>query len=112
MKIRKQKELFLSCNVAAFSHHEGCVVFNELKIGTPLLLVREDENAYDHDAVAIFYGDTHIGYVPASKNEHLASMLDLGYGELFETYVQRLDPTAHPEQQVHVAIFIRAKDSL
>ena len=46
-------------------------MFNDLKIGSPLLLVREDENAYDHDAVAIFYGDTHIGYVPSSKNEQL-----------------------------------------
>lgn len=112
MKIKKQKELFLSCNVAAFSHYEGCTVFNELHIGSQLCLIREDENAYDHDAVAIFYGNTHIGYVPGSKNEQLASMLDLGHGDLFEVYVQRLDPTAHPEQQVHVGIFIKAKEEV
>ena len=110
MKIKKQKELFLSCNVAGFAHYEGCVVFNELKIGTPLLLVREDENSYDHDAVAIFYGETHIGYVPSSKNEQLATMLDLGHSDLFETYVQSIDSTAHPEQQVHVGIFVKAKE--
>ena len=40
MKIKKTKELFLSCNVAGFSHYEGCMVFNDLKIGSPLLLVR------------------------------------------------------------------------
>ena len=110
MKIKKQKELFLSCNVAGFAYYEGCVVFNELKIGTPLLLVREDENSYDHDAVAIFYGETHIGYVPSSKNEQLATMLDLGHSDLFETYVQSIDSTAHPEQQVHVGIFVKAKE--
>ena len=82
MKIKKQKELFLSCNVAGFAHYEGCIVFNELQIGTKLQLVREDENAYDHDAVAIFYGDTHIGYVPSSKNEQLATMLDLGHEKI------------------------------
>ena len=111
MKIKKQKELFLSCNVAGFAHYQGCIVFNELKIGTKLQLVREDENSYDHDAVAIFYGDTHIGYVPSHKNDQLATMLDMGHGDLFEVYVQSLDPTAHPEQQVHVAIFMKAKES-
>ena len=110
MKIKKQKELFLSCNVAGFAHYEGCVVFNELQIGTKLHLVREDENAYDHDAVAIFYGDTHIGYVPSSKNEKLATMLDLGHADLFEVYVQQLDSAAHPEQQVYIGIFVKAKE--
>ena len=88
MKIKKQKELLISCNVAGFSHYEGCIVFDQLKIGSQLRLVREDENAYDHDAVAIFYGETHIGYVPSSKNEQLATMLDLGHDDLFEVYVQ------------------------
>jgi hypothetical protein len=50
--------------------------------------------------------------VPSSKNDQLATMLDLGHGDLFEVYVQRLDPTAHPEQQVHVAIFMKANDSV
>ena len=110
MKIKKQKELFVSCNVAGSTHYDGCVVFNELKIGTQLRLVREDENVYDHDAVAVFYGDTHIGYVPGSKNEQLASMLDLGHGDLFEVYVQGIDPTTHPEHQVRIGIFVKAKE--
>ena len=112
MKIKKQKGLYLSCNVAGFAHHEGCSIFPELQIGTKLRLVREDENPYDHDAVAIFFGDSHLGYVPSSKNEQLASMLDLGHGDWFEAYVQRLDSTAHPEQQVHIAIFMKANDSI
>ena len=110
MKIKKQKELLVSCNVAGFSHYAGCVVFNELKIGTLLHLVREDENPHDHDAVAVFYGDTHIGYVPSSKNDQLATMLDLGYGDIFEVYVQGLDPMAHPENQVQIGIFMKANE--
>ena len=84
MKIKKTKELFLSCNVAGLSHYEGFIVSNQLKIGSRLQLVREDENAYDHDAVAIFFGDSHLGYVPSSNNNQLATMLDLGHGNLFE----------------------------
>ena len=110
MKLKKTKELFLSCNVAGFSHYEGCTIFCELKIGTPLRLVREDENPYDHDAVAIFYGDTHIGYVPSSDNDKLAMMLDMGHADIFEVLIQQLDPTCHPEHQVHVGIFIKAQE--
>jgi hypothetical protein len=108
MKIKKQKGLYLSCNVAGFSHYEGCTIFPELQIGTQLRLVREDENPYDHDAVAIFYGDTHMGYVPASDNEQLAMFLDMGYADMFEVCVQMLDPTCHPEHQVRVGIFVKA----
>ena len=110
MKIKKTKELFLSCRVAGFSHHAGCTVFPELKIGSLLRLVREEENPHDHDAVAIFYGDTHLGYVPASENEQLAMLLDMGYLDMFEVYIQMIDPTSHPEHQVHVGIFVKAKE--
>ena len=56
MRIKTNKEHFLSCNVAAFTYHEGCEVFDKLKVGKRVTLVREDENPYDHNAVAIFFG--------------------------------------------------------
>ena len=102
----------MSCNVAGFSHYEGCTVFEELKVGTPLCLVREDENVHDHDAIAIFYGDVHLGYVPARQNSQLAKLFDLGYGELFEVYVQSLDPTEYPEDQVRVGIFLKSNPTV
>ena len=58
MRIKSDKEHFLSCNVAAFTYNQGCEVFSQLKVGKKIRLVREDENPYDHNAVAIFFGDT------------------------------------------------------
>ena len=79
MKIKHDKEHFLSCNVAAFTYCEGVEVFSQLKVGKKVRLVREDENPHDHKAVAIFFGDAHIGYIPRQQNETISKFLDLGY---------------------------------
>lgn len=110
MKIKSNKEHFLSCNVAAFSYYQGCEVFEQLKIGKPVRLVREDENEFDKSAIAVFFGDTHIGYIPRTHNEMLAKFFDLGWRDLFEARIQSIDPTAHPEQQVKIIIFLKRKE--
>ena len=79
MRIKSDKEHFLSCNVAAFTYNEGCEVFDKLKIGKEVQLVREDENVHDHKAVAIFFGKKHIGYIPRQQNETISRFMDLGY---------------------------------
>ncbi len=112
MKIKSDKEHFLSCNVAAFTYCNGCEVFSQLKIGKKVRLVREDENVHDHRAVAIFFGDTHIGYIPRQMNETLSMFLDLGYADIFEAKIQSVDPTAHPEQQVSIVIYLKRKETL
>ncbi len=109
MRIKTNKEHFLSCNVAAFTYHEGCEVFDKLKVGKRVTLVREDENPYDHNAVAIFFGETHIGYIPRRQNETIAKFLDLGYGDIFEARIQSVDSVAHPEEQVSVVIYLKRK---
>lgn len=110
MRIKTNKEHFLSCNVAAFTYHEGCEVFDKLKIGKKVTLVREDENPYDHNAVAIFFSEAHIGYIPRRKNETIAKFLDLGYADIFDARIQSVEPTAHPEEQVSIVIYVKRKE--
>ena len=85
------------------------MVFNELKVGTELRLVREDENPHDKNAVALFFGETHIGYIPKHVNDELAKFLDLGYDDIFETRIQAIDPTADLEHQVDIIVYIKRK---
>lgn len=112
MKIVSSKEHFLHCNVAGFTYHSGCEVFPHLSVGTVLQLVREDQNAYDPRAIAVFYGDTHLGYVPRTSNEQLAMFFDLGYADLFEARIQQLDPAAHPEEQVQMVVYLKRRPAL
>ena len=82
------------------------MAISELKIGTSLRLVRESENRFDPNAVAIYLDDYKLGFVPRDENELIAKFLDLGYSEIFDLRVQRIALDAHPEKQVGVVLFI------
>ena len=87
-------------------------MLGELKVGTKLELERELNNPFDPQAVAIYYGDTKLGYIPASSNEEIGKFLELGHTDLFEARVQAVSPEAtHPEKQVRVVVFIKGKNS-
>lgn len=87
-------------------------MLGELKVGTKLELERELNNPYDPQAVAIYYGDTKLGYIPASSNEEIGKFLELGHTDLFEARVQAVSPEAtHPEKQVRVVVFIKGKNN-
>jgi HIRAN domain len=64
--------------VAGFPYHGGPALIDWLKVGDLLRLVREPENPHDGRAVAIYYDDDRIGYVPRSQNHEIADQLDRG----------------------------------
>lgn len=107
---KKDKLPFLTCNVAAFSHYKGEEIFDLLKIGKKIRLIREADNKYDHNAVMVFFGDTHIGYIPRQLNSALAKLLDMGYADCFEARIKTVDPNAYPEQQIEIIIYLKRKE--
>ena len=110
METKKQSNRqYFNCHIAGFSHWEGCLVINELKPGAKLNLVRDAHNPFDPRAVAIYYGDTKLGYIPKNHNEDISTFLDMGHTDLFDARVQSVSPDNHPESQVRVVIFIKAK---
>ena len=42
---------------------DGCMAFEELKMGTKLELEGEEYNSHDHNAVAIYYKDMKLGFI-------------------------------------------------
>jgi hypothetical protein len=104
--MKTKKRHLCTFDIAGFSYWEGCIVFNELKIGTVLTLVREEENKFDPYAVAICYGEHKIGYIPRDENKVISKFLELGYTTLFETRINHITPDAHPENQIGVIVFI------
>lgn len=104
MLIKKNKATFLNCHLAGFGHTEGYLVLDQMKSGDKLMMVREDENKYDHNAIALFYGDLHVGYIPHLLNEQLAMFLDYGYGDIFECVITSVDKDEHPNHQVQIRI--------
>lgn len=105
-----QNRHFLNFNIAGFTYWEGCLVLDKLKPGTKLELLREEDNKFDPYAVAVYYGDAKLGFVPRSDNHQLSKFLEMGYSELFDARVQRVSPDEHPENQVGVIVYLKRKE--
>lgn len=111
-----KKKYFMDCHLAGRMYHDADEVWDELKVGTKLQLVLDKENRYDPNAVAVLYKKHSeeepylIGYIPRAQNELLAGMLEMGWGEAFVCRINQINEKAHPEQQVHLTIWIRKKE--
>lgn len=93
--------------VAGFQYHDGALVFDKLKVGTPLQLVPERDNPHDANAMALTIDDTMIGYVPRDQNA-LASLLDYyGHNDVFEVRVLQVNPEASPWEQLRVGLYVK-----
>jgi hypothetical protein len=100
---------FLHCDIAGFTYWDGCMALEELKIGKTLQLVREKENQFDPYAVALYYQDMKLGYIPRGNNHELSLFLDMGYEDLFEVRINKLDLDEHPESQVGIIVYLLRK---
>lgn len=107
------KKMFLQeCHLAGKKYYDADEVWYELKVGTVLHLVREENNLHDADAIAVMYRPDsdnpedvyQLGYIPSDENHLLAKFLDMGWGEAFECRISKLDPTAYSEAQVRLTI--------
>ena len=79
-------------------------------MGAKLELEREENNSHDHNAVAIYYKDMKLGFIPKRFNELISQFLDMGHNDVFEVRVCQIDEEAHPEQQVHINVYIKRKE--
>ncbi len=111
--MKAKKAFYKECHVAGRKYHDADFVFEQLNVGTKLHLVRDTNNRYDPDAIALLYhtndGEFIIGYIPSNENEEMARFLDMGWTDLFDCRISRINPLAHYEQQIHITIRINQK---
>ena len=104
---KKVKKVHLTnFNIAGFGYWEGCEVLEELHIGTRLELVREEDNKFDPYAVAIYYDDHKLGFIPRGSNHDISKYLDMGLEDIYEVRVTRISKKLHPDEQVEVIVNI------
>nr|WP_072513970.1 HIRAN domain-containing protein [Ndongobacter massiliensis] len=94
-------------HLAGFAYYDGLEIIDELKLGREVRLVKELGNPYDEKAVAIYYGDKKLGYIPASHNSMISTLLYYGHGDIFEAKIQMLNTENHPERQLRVVVKVR-----
>ena len=106
-----KKLYFMDCHLAGRKYHDADEVWEQLKVGTVLKLERDKENRVDANAVMVVYKDQEgenfkLGYIPRTDNKTIASLLEMGWTTIFECRISKLNPDAHPENQVYLTIRI------
>ncbi len=114
----KAKKLFFNeCHLAGRQYHDADEVWEELHVGTLLELRRDMDNRYDKNAVAVMYNrsldektgkndEYLLGYIPNGENETIAKLLEMGWDDIFECRISKINPEAHYENQVRLTIRI------
>lgn len=119
--MKAKKLFFKECHLAGAMYHDLDEVFEFLRIGTELELVRDLDNRYDKNAVAVVYHkrcvsdmsdeEFLIGYIPRNENEMIAGLLEMGWGNIFKCTICQINPEAHYEDQIHMKISIVRNES-
>ena len=122
--MKAKKLFFKECHLAGRQYHDVDEVWDELHVGTQLELQRDLDNRHDKNAVAVVYRtvdvDTGIveeyllGYIPGDENETIAQLLEMGWEDIFECRISKINPEAHYENQIRLTIRIvkNEKESL
>ena len=90
--------------LAGFQFHEGEAAWSSMAVGAPLDLVREPDNRHDPNAVAVYFRENKLGYVPRGENGAVAQMLDRG--EELAATISRLTVDEDPWQRVRFNVFL------
>ena len=106
-----KKLFFMDCHLAGRKYHDADDVWDELKVGTTLRLERDKENRFDPYAVMVVHDKDDdeylLGYIPRGENETIANLLEMGWANIFECRISKIDPEVHPEEQIHLVIKIK-----
>ena len=63
---------------AGLRYHDAKAVWDQMKVGDALTLVREPANPYDNNAVRVDWNGHQLGYIPRAENEAIARQMDRG----------------------------------
>ncbi len=99
---RKKIEL-LQCPIAGYYYYDGQLIENQLNPGTPLRLQREPDNKYDSNAVAVYYKQHKLGFIPRKDNKVIAGMMDGGIK--IDASIFNIIPYENEIQTIEIKLF-------
>lgn len=98
------RKLLLSTELAGFQFYDGENLFKQMQQGQTLQLIREASNHYDTNAVAVYWQDNQLGYIPRRSNIVIAQMLDRG--EVMHGQIERLQVASNPWDRVKLEVYM------
>ena len=89
--------------LAGFQYYDGKVLWDDMRVGDVLVLVREPQNPHDANAVRVEWKGQALGYVPRRDNADVARQMDRG--EKLQARIIRLTEARNPWQRVQFEVY-------
>lgn len=96
--------LVQSSPLAGFRHYAGETLWQEMREGDRLQLIREPDNPHDGNAVRVEWRQQKLGYLPRAENRAVAAALDAG--EAVDARIARLREHRNPWRRVLIEVFV------
>ena len=118
----EERKLFLECSIAGAAFYHIDDIWDKLQEGTKLVLIREKHNIHDENAVAVALADESndwtddiecgpiLGYIPRKQNKSLATLLDMGWQDMFKVEISELREHVPYSDRIHISVYIKNKD--
>lgn len=98
------KLLVQSSPLAGFQYHAGKVLWERMKVGDTLSLIREPDNPHDARAVRVEWHDVQIGYLPRAENAAVSAAMDRG--ERVAARIAALVEHKNPWRRLRIDVFV------
>lgn len=106
-----QKVYLLQSFVAGFRFYKGMELLPHMQEQDIVELRRNPQNEHDDFAVAVYWQQEMIGYVPAASNEVIARLIDAKALSLVAV-ITHLEPKAKPWENVAIAVYFLKNGSI
>ena len=96
-------------SIVGMDHQGTTDIVAALQPGVTVTLVREPENKFDKNAIAVWSGGKRIGYIPSKQNAGLAAAMDQGAHGYDSAKLLAMDQK--PDARAMDATFVRSANS-
>ena len=90
--------------LAGFQFYDGKALWDEMKTGDALTLVREGNNPHDANAVRVEWKGNRLGYIPRRENADVARQMDRG--AVVKARIVKLTQARNPWQRVLFEVYV------
>lgn len=90
--------------LAGFQFYQGKALWDELKPGDMLVLIREPDNPYDANAVRVEWNGERLGYIPRRENADVARQMDRGAA--VKARIVKLTNARNPWQRILFEVYV------
>lgn len=110
---------FMECTVAGVQFHDVDDVWDKLDEGLTVKLEREYDNENDANAIKVIFslielGDSDedaeeymLGYIPQKQNKAIATILDMGWNDVFTATISELKETSNGSKIIKIEISVQ-----